>query len=122
MKITKISIAALALATALAAQVAQQANSGYQTEAARKSVAKSLADPAREQAHHVLQKFGAVGVLPPRVLVAEVLADVAHGGSAEQGVHHGVKHGVRVAVTRQALIVRNLHAAQQQRPPWRKAM
>jgi ubiquinone/menaquinone biosynthesis C-methylase UbiE len=39
----------LALASAAPAQVAQQANSGYQTEEQRKAVAKTLADPNREE-------------------------------------------------------------------------
>jgi ubiquinone/menaquinone biosynthesis C-methylase UbiE len=77
MKITKISIAALALATALAAQVAQQANSGYQTEAARKSVAKSLADPAREQAQKPGQLVVAMG-LQPGMTVADVGTGVGY--------------------------------------------
>ena len=42
-------MAMLALAGALRAQVATQANSTYQTEAGRKSVAAGLADPARDE-------------------------------------------------------------------------
>jgi len=42
-------LAVLALAGALRAQVATQANSTYQTEAGRKSVAAGLADPARDE-------------------------------------------------------------------------
>ena len=42
-------MAVLALAGALRAQVATQANSTYQTEAGRKSVAAGLADPARDE-------------------------------------------------------------------------
>ncbi len=42
-------LAALALASSLGAQVAGQANSGYKTEEQRKSVAKTLADPKRDQ-------------------------------------------------------------------------
>ena len=40
---------ALALAATLAAQVAHEANSGYQTEEQRKKMAASLGDPHREE-------------------------------------------------------------------------
>jgi hypothetical protein len=39
----------LALSLALHAQVATEANSGYKTPEGRQSVAKGLADPARDQ-------------------------------------------------------------------------
>ena len=42
-------LSALALASGLGAQIAGQANSGYKTEEQRKSVAKTLADPKRDQ-------------------------------------------------------------------------
>jgi ubiquinone/menaquinone biosynthesis C-methylase UbiE len=67
----RITIAALALACGLTAQVAQQANSGYQTEAARKSVAKSLGDPAREQQQKPGQLLVQMG-LQPGMTVADV--------------------------------------------------
>jgi predicted methyltransferase len=44
----RIFCAVLALAAGLSAQVATQANSTYQTAEGRKSVAKGLADPARD--------------------------------------------------------------------------
>src|ERR1039457_5518229 len=77
MKMTKIAIAAMAMAGALAAQVAQQANSGYQTEAARKSVAKSLADPSREQTQKPGQLVVAMG-LQPGMTVADVGTGVGY--------------------------------------------
>ena len=77
MKMTKIAIAAMALAGAMAAQVAQQANSGYQTEAARKSVAKSLADPSREQTQKPGQLVVAMG-LQPGMTVADVGTGVGY--------------------------------------------
>jgi len=43
------SLVALVVASALHAQVATDANSGYQTAEGRQSVAKGLADPARDQ-------------------------------------------------------------------------
>ena len=42
-------VATLMCAGGLSAQVAKQANSGYQTEEGRKSVAKGLSDPARDE-------------------------------------------------------------------------
>jgi ubiquinone/menaquinone biosynthesis C-methylase UbiE len=77
MKMTKIAIAAMAMAGAMAAQVAQQANSGYQTEAARKSVAKSLADPSREQTQKPGQLVVAMG-LQPGMTVADVGTGVGY--------------------------------------------
>ena len=77
MKMTKIAIAAMAMAGAMAAQVAQQANSGYQTEEARKSVAKSLADPSREQTQKPGQLVVAMG-LQPGMTVADVGTGVGY--------------------------------------------
>ena len=77
MKMTKIAIAAMALAGCLPAQVAQQANSGYQTEAARKSVAKSLADPGRDQTQKPGQLVVAMG-LQPGMTVADVGTGVGY--------------------------------------------
>ena len=45
----KILFAALAMAAAMSAQVAREANSGYQTEQQRKQMAASLGDSHREQ-------------------------------------------------------------------------
>ena len=67
----------MAMAGAMAAQVAQQANSGYQTEAARKSVAKSLADPSREQTQKPGQLVVAMG-LQPGMTVADVGTGVGY--------------------------------------------
>jgi ubiquinone/menaquinone biosynthesis C-methylase UbiE len=52
----------MALAGTMAAQVAQVANSGYQTEAARKSVAKSLGDPGRDQTERPGQLVTSMGL------------------------------------------------------------
>ena len=76
-RMQKIAIAAMALAGTLAAQVAQQANSGYQTEAERKSVAKTLADPGREQAQKPGQLVVAMG-LQPGMTVADVGTGVGY--------------------------------------------
>ena len=68
-------LAALALAGALAgtgaAQVAGQANSGYQTEQQRKAVANGLADPARDEKQKPGELIRAMG-LQPGMTVADV--------------------------------------------------
>jgi ubiquinone/menaquinone biosynthesis C-methylase UbiE len=55
----------------LSAQVAQQANSGYQTEAGRKSVAQTLAAPNREETQKPQELIKAMG-LQPGMTVADV--------------------------------------------------
>ena len=70
MKIAGIA-AAIALAGALGAQVAGQANSGYQTEQQRKSVANGLADPARDEKQRPMELVRAMG-LQPGMTVADV--------------------------------------------------
>jgi ubiquinone/menaquinone biosynthesis C-methylase UbiE len=61
----------VALASALSAQVAQQANSGYQTEADRKKVADGLAAPTREATQKPGELIRAMG-LQPGMTVADV--------------------------------------------------
>ncbi len=73
-KMRKIAIAAMALAGTLAAQVAQEANSGYQTQAARKTVAQTLADPERVQAQKPAQLVASIGLQP-----GMTMADVGTG-------------------------------------------
>ena len=63
--------ASLLLAGTLAAQVAGQANSGYQTEQQRKSVASGLADPARDEKQKPGELIRAMG-LQPGMTVADV--------------------------------------------------
>jgi len=67
----KIACFALALAATLAAQVARQANSGYQTEEQRKQMAASLGDPHREQTQKpglLIREMG----LQPGMTVADI--------------------------------------------------
>jgi ubiquinone/menaquinone biosynthesis C-methylase UbiE len=64
-------LAALAAAGALSAQVAGQANSGYQTEQQRKAVASGLADPARDERQKPGELVRAMG-LQPGMTVADV--------------------------------------------------
>lgn len=54
----------LLTAGALSAQVASQANSGYQTEAQRKTVAQGLADPARDEKQKPGELMREAGIRP----------------------------------------------------------
>jgi len=62
---------ALALATGLLAQVAREANSGYQTEAQRKQMAASLANPERDQNQKPALLIREMG-LEPGMTVADI--------------------------------------------------
>ena len=64
-------ITGILLAGALSAQVAGQANSGYQTEQQRKSVASGLADPARDEKQKPGELIRAMG-LQPGMTVADI--------------------------------------------------
>jgi ubiquinone/menaquinone biosynthesis C-methylase UbiE len=61
----------LGLAGSIGAQVASQANSGYQTEQQRKTVASGLADPARDAKQKPGELIRAMG-LQPGMTVADV--------------------------------------------------
>jgi ubiquinone/menaquinone biosynthesis C-methylase UbiE len=67
----RVAGAFLALAGALGAQVAQQANSTYQTEAGRKNVAQGLNSPSREQTQKPGELIRAMG-LDPGMTVADI--------------------------------------------------
>jgi ubiquinone/menaquinone biosynthesis C-methylase UbiE len=67
----------LALAGALSAQVAQQANSTYQTEEGRKAVAQGLAAPNREQTQKPGELIKAMG-LQAGMTVADVGTGVGY--------------------------------------------
>ena len=67
----RVFVYILALAGALSAQVAQQANSTYQTPEGRKTVAQSLAAPTREATQKPGQLVQAMG-LKPGMTVADV--------------------------------------------------
>ena len=58
-----------------------------------------------------LEENLAVDVMEFRVVVREVVADVAHVGGAQQSVADGMDKYIGVAVPEQALVVRNLHTA-----------
>ena len=70
-------LVALALAGGLSAQVASQANSGYQTEQQRQAVAKGLADPARDERQKPRELIKAMG-LEPGMSVADVGTGVGY--------------------------------------------
>jgi len=59
----------LALAAAAWAQVATEANKGYQTAAGRAAVAKGLADPARDESMHPAQLINEMGLKPGMTVV-----------------------------------------------------
>jgi ubiquinone/menaquinone biosynthesis C-methylase UbiE len=67
-------LASLALAGGLFAQVASQANSGYKTEEQRQTVAKTLADPARDEKQKPGELMRSAGVRP-----GMTVADVGTG-------------------------------------------
>jgi ubiquinone/menaquinone biosynthesis C-methylase UbiE len=67
-------LALLALAGGLSAQVAREANSGYQTQQQREGVAKGLADPARDERQKPRELLKAMEVLP-----GMTVADVGTG-------------------------------------------
>ena len=67
----KIACIALALAASLAAQVAREANSGYQTEEQRKKMAAGLGSPERDQTQKpglLIREMG----LKPGMTVADI--------------------------------------------------
>ena len=74
---TKTLVLALLAALSLPAQVATQANSGYQTEQQRKAVANGLADPARDEKQKPMELVRAMGV-QPGMTVADVGTGVGY--------------------------------------------
>jgi len=73
----RLAITALVLAGALSAQVAQQANSTYQTEAGRKTVAQGLNSPTRETTQRPGELIKSMG-LEPGMTVADVGTGVGY--------------------------------------------
>lgn len=73
----RLAIGFLVFAGVLGAQVAQQANSTYRTEAERKAVAASLAAPAREQTQKPGELIRTMG-LEPGMTVADVGTGVGY--------------------------------------------
>ena len=76
MKITA-ALAPLFLAAALSAQVAGQANSGYQTEQQRKGVAAGLVDPTRDEKQRPGELIRSMG-LQPGMTIADVGTGVGY--------------------------------------------
>jgi len=75
--VKRTALAVIALAGALGAQVAQQANSTYQTEAGRKNVAQGLNSPNREQTQKPVELIRSMG-LEPGMTVADVGTGVGY--------------------------------------------
>ena len=73
----RLCILSLAAALSLSAQVAGQANAGYQTEQQRKNVAQGLADPARDEKQKPGELIRAMG-LQPGMAVADVGTGVGY--------------------------------------------
>ena len=73
----RLGVGVLALAGVLGAQVAQQANSTYQTEAGRKNVAQGLNAPTREQTQKPGELIKSMG-LEPGMTVADVGTGVGY--------------------------------------------
>jgi len=83
---------ALALAAGLSAQVATNANSGYKTEAQRKSVAQSLANPERDAVQKPGKLVREMGVKP-----GMTVADIGTGiGYMLPALSHAVGTGGKV--------------------------
>ncbi len=73
----KLAIAAMMAAGVLGAQVAQQANSTYQTEAGRKTVADGLKAPTREATQNPGALINSMG-LQPGMTVADIGTGVGY--------------------------------------------
>ncbi len=77
------------------------------------SVAEGVASLV-EKLCYVAQQFLAVDAFVGRVGVGEMVADVAQGGSAEEGIAEGMDSHVGIAVAKQPEGMVNLHAANPQ--------
>ena len=78
--------------------------------------------PIPEQARDVAQQLAAVDAVVLRVAVGKMPADVAQRRRAEQRVADRVQQHVGVAVAREALVVRNLDAADHEPAPGDEGM
>jgi hypothetical protein len=66
---------------------------------------------------HGAKEGEAIGSLPLRIGVGEVLPDIPERGRPEQGVGNGVQENIGVGVAVQARLVRNLNAAENESAP-----
>ena len=83
---------------------------GRLCEHGRIQIAELPAAFAHERGN-VTQQRDAVRALVARVGIRKVLADVAERERAEQGIHDGVREHIRVRVTVQTKLKRNVHTA-----------
>ena len=65
-----------------------------------------------QQGNGFFQKQQGRNAFVLRVLVREMLADIAHGGSAQQRVGNSMEEHVGVAVAEQTFFIRDIHAAE----------
>ena len=72
--------------------------------------------------HELAQERQRVRVLVRGVAVGEVLADVAQPGGAEERVHDGVREDVGVGVPKEAAVVRDLDAAEDELAPFHESV
>ena len=75
-----------------------------------------------DQFQRVLQELQAIGILPARIGIGEVHADVAERERAQQRIRDGVRQHIGVRVAFQAELGWNRNAAQDQRPAGSDAM
>ena len=64
-----------------------------------------------EQFHHVTQQQAAVDALVARISVRKVETDVPQGSSTQQGITQRMDGDIGIAVTQQASLPWNIHAA-----------
>ena len=65
-----------------------------------------------DQAKHMTQQHTAIGALERRVIVGEMLADIAEGHRTEQRIAQGMQQHIAVRMGNQSATVGNTHPAQ----------
>ena len=73
-----------------------------------------------EQIAYVLEELDAVGAFVALVGIGEVKPDIAKSGSAEKRIHNGVGKDIRIGVSEESLLVRDIHAAYNELTAFRK--
>lgn len=89
---------------------------GRWCEHGRIQIAELPAAFAHERGN-VTQQRDAVRALVARVGIRKMLADVTERERTEQGIHDGVREHIRVRVTVQTKLKRNVHTADDARSP-----
>ena len=70
-----------------------------------------------QQLSDLLKKRDARDPFIPGIRIREMLSDIAKRCGAEQGVHDRMDDHIRVRMSQQSLLIRDLHASQDQFPP-----